>query len=200
MITKNQGEILNLFRKDILLSKTIRQISLMVKKPYPKIYEAVKELEKQKIIQIKSAGKASICEIKLSPEAISTLSFLDTQEAFSRKIPNIDRILKFEGFSEDIILVAGSYAKGRQKSSSDIDIAVITKSDAFKKSKLLENLTLTMKPEIHSIVFSHKDFLDMLISKEENFGKEVFKSRLIFRNAERYYTLIKEAIEHGFRG
>jgi predicted nucleotidyltransferase len=199
MITKNQEQIINLFRKDIFLSKTIRQVSLMLKKPYPKVYEAVKELEKQKILKLKTVGKASICEIEFSAQAIIALSFLETREALSRKIPNLEKILAFDEFIEDTILVTGSYAREKQKSSSDIDLVIITKDNAFKKSKLLENLTLTMKPEIHGIIFSQKDFIEMLLSKDENFGKEVFKNHLVFRNAERFYNLIKEAIEHGYR-
>ena len=40
----------------------------------------------------------------------------------------------------------------------------------------------------------------MLLDKKPNLGKEVFNNRLIFKNATKYYDLIKEAIEHGFRG
>ena len=98
-----------------------------------------------------------------------------------------------------IILITGSYAKNKQTEKSDIDILIITKAGVFKKQKLLENLTLTFKPVIHPIVVTYKNFIDMLLSKEENLGKEAFKNHLIFRNNERYYLLIKEAIEHGFR-
>ncbi|MCX6748415.1 MAG: hypothetical protein NT076_02320 [Candidatus Pacearchaeota archaeon] len=40
----------------------------------------------------------------------------------------------------------------------------------------------------------------MLLDKEENYGKEIFKNRLIFRNSNRYYYDLKEAIKNGFRG
>ena len=54
----------------------------------------------------------------------------------------------------------------------------------------------------------HRFFIDplqespkeVLLDKEENYGKEIFKNKLLFRNSERYYELIKEAIENGFRG
>ena len=40
----------------------------------------------------------------------------------------------------------------------------------------------------------------MLLSNSENYGKEIFKNRLLFRNSYRYYEIIKEAINNGFRG
>jgi len=196
---KSQIEILNLFRKNIFLSNTIREISLNLKKPYPKVYEAIKELENQNILKLKKIGNSNICELSFSQESTSFLSFLDQQESLSKKIPNIRRILEFKEFLDDIILITGSYAKNKQTEKSDIDILIITKAGVFKKQKLLENLTLTFKPVIHPIVVTYKNFIDMLLSKEENLGKEAFKNHLIFRNSERYYLLIKEAIEHGFR-
>lgn len=198
-ISKNKIEILNLFRKDIFLKLTIREISISLKKPYPRIFETTKNLEKQKIIEIKKIGNSNLCSLSFSKESLSILSFLDEQEAIASKIPNIDKILEFKEFKDDIIIIAGSYAKGKQTGKSDIDIVIITKKDSFKKQKLLENLTLTLVPEFHPISFSYKDFIDMLLSKEQNFGKEVFNNHMIFRNAGRYYLLLKEAVENGFR-
>ncbi len=199
MFTKNKIEILNLFRKNIFFSDSIRKISAKLKKSYPKIYESVRSLEKDNIIKIKRVGNSNICEINLSKEAISALSFLEEQEAFSKKIPNINKIMEFKEFLEDIVIVTGSYAKNKQTAKSDIDLVIITKEKAFKRQKLLENLTSLFIPEIHPVVITYKDFIEMLLDKEENYGKEIFKNRLIFRNSTRYYQLIKEAIKNGFR-
>lgn len=199
MLKKSHVRILNLFRKDIFLSKTIREISLLLKKDYPTIHRAVSELEKKDILSIRKAGNAKICEFNLSTETISILSFLDEQEALSKKIPNIDKILEFKEFIDDIIIVTGSYANGKKTKQSDIDLVIITKNKVFKKQKLLENLTSLFLPKIHPIVISQKDFIAMLMEKKASFGKEIFKNRLIFRNTAKYYWLLKEAIKHGFR-
>ncbi len=73
------------------------------------------------------------------------------------------------------------------------------KEKAFEKQKLLENLTSLIIPKVHCLVFTYKDFIDMLLDKEPNFGKEIFNKRLIFKNTSRYYDLINEAITNGFR-
>ncbi len=196
---KNQMEILNLFRRDVFLSKTIREISLMLKKSYSRIHDAISELEHKNIIHVKRVGKSKVCELNLSPESISIFSFLDEQEAFSKNIPNIQKILEFEEFLDDIILITGSYVSKKQNSMSDIDLVVIAKSDVFKKQKLIENLTHLFIPVVHPTAISYKNFIEMLLDKEQNYGKEIFTKRLIFRNSSRYYELIKEAIKNGFK-
>lgn len=200
MLTKNQREIMNLYVKNIFLEATIRKLSLILKKAYPKIYEAVIELEKKNILSIKKIGNSSVCSLNLNRESITFLSFLDKEEAFSIDIPNVNRILDFKEFLDDILIVTGSYAKKEQTKKSDIDLILITRDDAHKKQGLMENMTLTFLPEIHVNAFSYKDFIEMLLNNEFNLGKEVFKYHLIFRNSERYYELIREAIKNGFKG
>ncbi len=192
--------VMNAFRSNIFLSKTIREISSIVDKDYPNVFDAMRELADKEIIKIKKVGKANLCELFLNKESISLLSYLDEQEAFLRKIPNLDKILEYKEFLDDIILVTGSYAKKRENSKSDIDLVLITRGKALNKLKLLENLTSLFYPKYHIIVITYKDFIDMLLDKKPTFGKEIFNNRLLFRGAERYYELIKEAIENGFRG
>jgi len=200
MLTKNQFEILNLYRKNIFLESSILELKKKLKKnSYQRVYEAVKELEKQEIIKIKKIGNSSVCEISLSQKSISLLSQIDESESFSIKIPNIEKILDFKEFLDDIVLITGSYARRNQTSKSDIDLVIISKENAFKKQKLIENLTMLFIPKIHPITITYKDFIEMLLDKKENYGKEIFKNRLLFRNSKRYYELIKEAIDNGFR-
>lgn len=200
LLKRSNMEVLSLFRKNIFLSKTIRQIALMLGKPYPKVHASIKELAAVRIIGIKKVGNSLVCQILLTQEAVSLLSFLDEQEALSMKIPNMNKILESREFLDDIIIVTGSYAKGKQTRSSDIDLVIITKENPASKQKLLENMTSLFAPPVHPIAISYKDFLVMLTSKDDNYGKEIFKNRLIFRNAKRYYEIIKEAVENGFSG
>ena len=199
MIKKSQLQIMNLFRKNFFLRKTIREISMLLKKDYPNTYNAIIELEKDGFVKIEKIGKSKVCSIELNKKTISLFSFLDEQESFEMKIPNIDKILEVKEFNEDIILVTGSYVARKQTKASDIDIILIVKEKAFEKQKLLENITSLMIPKVHALVFSYKDFVDMLLDKKPNLGKEIFNKRLIFKNTVKYYNLIKEAIEHGFR-
>ncbi len=199
MIKKSQLDVVNLFRKNTFLKKTIREISLLLKKDYPNTYNAIIELEKEGLLKIEKIGKSKVCSIEFNQKTISLFSFLDEQESFGVNIPNINKVLDFKEFNEDIILVTGSYALGKQTKTSDLDLILIVKEKAFERQKLLENLTSLMIPKVHALVFSYKDFVDMLLDKKPNLGKEIFNKRLIFKNTTKYYNLINEAIEHGFR-
>lgn len=200
MLSKNQIEILNLFRKNIFLKSSILDIMKRLKKnSYQRIYEAVKELEKNKVLESVRIGNTSLISLNLNKESIHELSYLDEKESFSKKMPDIDKILGFIEFFDDIVLITGSYAKGKETSKSDIDLVIITKDDIMKKQKLIDNLTMLFIPKIHAIAISYKDFIDMLLDSKENYGKEIFKNRLLFRNSKRYYELTNEAIKNGFR-
>jgi predicted nucleotidyltransferase len=198
-LSKNEIAIVDVFRRGIFLKKTIREIALRLNKTYPKVYDAAKKLEKRNVLNLEKVGGSRLCTLKLSKESISFLSFFDEQEAFSKNIPNIEKVLEFKEFYDDIIVITGSYARGRQTTKSDIDVVIIAKDKISQKQKLFENLTLTFHPQIHPIVFSYENFIEMLLEKHETFAKQLFKNRLLFRNADRFYLLLSEAIGHGFR-
>jgi predicted nucleotidyltransferase len=198
-LSKNEIAIVDVFRRGIFLKKTIREIALRLNKTYPKVYDAAKKLEKRNVLNLEKVGGSRLCTLKLSKESISFLSFFDEQEAFSKNIPNIEKVLEFKEFYDDIIVITGSYARGRQTTKSDIDVVIIAKDNISQKQKLFENLTLTFHPQIHPIVFSYENFIEMLLEKHETFAKQLFKNRLLFRNADRFYLLLSEAIGHGFR-
>jgi len=60
MLTKNQVEVLNLFRKNIFLKASILKIKNELKKSsYQRVYDAVKFLAKDGILKIEEAEKAA---------------------------------------------------------------------------------------------------------------------------------------------
>jgi|SRR3989344_1474168 len=202
MLTKNQVEVLNLFRKEIFLKASILKIKKILKKSsYQRVYDAVKSLAGEGVLSIEEAGKSSQISIVLNQKSISQLAFLDEQAAAQKNIPNFNKIISIKEISNYLIIVAGSYAKGNFKKTSDLDLIIVIPDDRdiVKISKIVENQTLLFLPKIHLYVFNNKNFIDMLLSKEENYGKEIFRNHLILKNAYIYYELLKEAIENGFR-
>ncbi len=202
MLKKSQTEILSLFRKDILLKSSILKISKKSGKAYQRTYDSVKELEKKKILKIEKIGNTNLVSLLLTRESILHLSFLDEQEAMQKKLLSFDKIAGLKEISHYLIVVTGSYAKGTQSKSSDLDliIAIPDNEKAIEIQKLVENLTLTFYPKIHLYVFNNKDILEMLLDKKENYGKEIFRHHIILKNAYIYYEILKEAIENGFKG
>ena len=194
---KNEIEILMLYRKDIFLSKTIREISIALKKSYPKTFEAVKSLEKMNIIKIKKAGKSSLCGLNMEQ---STIPFMAAIEYENRpSIPAIEKIKIKNPFH--CLIITGSYAEGKQKPSSDLDIAIIIPNTENKRpyQTALKEGELTI-PQIHGFVFTQEEFQQMLTNEEFNYGKELAKKHIILYGAEAYYKMVFEAEKHGFKG
>ena len=57
-----------------------------------------------------------------------------------------------------------------------------------------------MVPEVHPYIFTQEQFYQMLTTKEENYGKEMARNNLIITGGKIYYSILQEAIKHGFNG
>jgi len=203
MVRKAEDEIMNYFRKNSLKKISILQLmKSLKKKSYQRIYEAVKSLENQEMIKSEKIGNINLISLYLTRQTVIKLSFLDEQEAIAKKIPNYEKIVAINEISPFLIIVTGSYAKGKETKKSDLDLVIIIpdNQDVLQIQKLVENITLLFIPKIHLYVFKRKDFLEMLTDKNENYGKEIFRYHYILKNAQTYYEILKEAIEHGFKG
>ncbi len=202
MLTEKEMRIIGVFRKNLFGTFTISEVSRKLKSTsYPWVFNTVKKLSKLGILQLESKGHSKIARISLdSMLAIKYLSLLDGLEARERNIPNIDEIFKMVNTAYFTLIVAGSYAKGTQAKASDLDVVVISNDDTKSILNTLRNRGGLLIPEVHPYVFTEKEFLDMLLAKEVNYAKFIFKGRLIFFGAENYYLIINEARKHGFQG
>ncbi len=202
MLTSKELRIIDIFRKNLFKAHTIRAISNIVGTgSYSWTYNTVKKMTEINILNTEQIGHSKLVNINLdSSLAVMYLSFLDEIEAKERKIPHIEKICRLIDRKYFTLIVTGSYAAGTQKKTSDVDVVVIVDDKENVKSLLntLKNKGGLMIPEIHAYVFCEKEFMSMLLSKEANYGKLIFKNRLIFFGAQNYYRVINEAIKHGF--
>ncbi|MDP4012458.1 MAG: hypothetical protein Q8R00_02525, partial [Candidatus Nanoarchaeia archaeon] len=118
-INKNELKILELFRKNIFLKMSIREIMNKVEsKSYQRVYEAVYMLVKKRILVLEKIGNTNLISLNLSRESILLLSFLDEKEG--NKAPNYHQILDIKEISDYLILITGSYASGKFNKKSDM--------------------------------------------------------------------------------
>ena len=202
MESKNQKEILNLFRKNVFLKASIRELSKRLnKKSYQRVYDAVKELERRRILELERVGKSDIVSLELNHQSVLHLSYLDEIESMG-KIPSYEKLAGLKEISNYLLIVTGSYAKGNFTKKSDLDLVIVIPDNqkAIDVQRRVENLTLAFYPKVHLYVFNNKDFLEMLLDKKENYGKEIYRNHLILRNAHTYYEILREARERGFKG
>ena len=206
MLTGKELRIVELFRKDVFASYTIREIMKKIKtKSYNWTYTTVKKLKKENMINTEEKGRSTICSINLEEEkTIKYLSLLEGDNILTKKVPNLEKIKKLLPF-DAIFLITGSYSDGSYTSKSDLDIVVIGggQDKGREKTFLLNKLSNEgdlMIPMLHPYVFTVLEFLEMMTNKEENYGKEIARKHLIFSGAELYYHILREAINRGFRG
>ena len=170
MLTKEQVNILSVFKKDIFNSLTFKQIKEQSKQKSNNIVQiALKEFQNQNIIQSKKTGDVTTYNLNLSNNlALSYLNLINEYEIKKTKIPlgitdEIEKkVFKYTEFF--ILLVFGSYAKSKATKKSDLDIAFIVESEATKK-EITPYIETIKRREISSIdyhIFTKAEFLEML--------------------------------------
>ena len=102
------------------------------------------------------------------------LAILEEFDAKSRKLPesNITELINSIPLSYFTFIVAGSFAESKTTKKSDLDIVIIFENevDTNKILTILKNKGRFMIPEVHPYVFTKNEFLQMLLSDEENYG------------------------------
>ena len=196
ILKKNEVKILELYRKNLFLKASIRTLmQLTNSKSYQRIHEATNNLLKNNILKKEDLGNTNLITINLERNTILLLSLLEEKDA--KKIPNkeILETIKY------LTLITGSYAKKTNTKQSDLDVVVITNNEEniVRTQKLIENQTMLLTPKTHIHVIKKSDFMEMLEEPGQNFGKETVKNKIIIKNAETYYELIKKAVENGYK-
>lgn len=204
VLTEKQLKILDLFKKDVFEEYTIREVSKLLKASYTWTFNVIKNLNRMNILNINKKGKANICSINFNNSlTITYLSLLDEVYSSTKKLPwkNINKLLNSIDTPYFTFIIAGSYAEQKQTEKSDLDIVIIVDNNTSTKhieSTLSEGEL--MIPTVHLYTFTKSQFIEMLISKESNYGKLIFKKHLIMCGAYNYYLIIKEAIKNGYTG
>ncbi|MFC1682364.1 nucleotidyltransferase domain-containing protein, partial [Nanoarchaeota archaeon] len=135
MKTKNinvKQKLKDFFFENPTIKLRVRQIERQVGVPLPSVIRYTKELEKEGILK-----SLQIAEIKVYSTDRSSRNFLLEKQFFNIKRLFDTGLVDFliEKFSNSTIIAFGSYAKGEDIESSDIDIYV----ESVSKQKI--NLT-----------------------------------------------------------
>jgi len=182
----------------------IRRITGKKSKGY--IYKALSRLLDEKIIYTEKVGRSLLYILNLdSLKTRSYLGFLNEYASWhSRHMPYkvIEKIASKINSPHYIFIVTGSYAKKKQTHKSDLDVVIICDDNTSPKSIMAEIAfeAEVSIPIVEPYVFTRKEFVQMLLDKGENYGKEVARYNAIFYGGAIYYTILNEALANGFRG
>ena len=135
-------------------------------------------LEKQHILRSRTVGKNLLFsfDFRNKDAVINFIISLEAQKSidFLKKHHKIRSIL--EDINADNMIIFGSYAKGNQRSSSDLDILIIGNHDQEKVRKLSDMYEIEIN--VHS--FSEKS-LPKAFGKNNYLMNEIVKDHIIVR-------------------
>jgi len=177
--------------------------SITKKKSHHYVFEALKKFTILEVITEKKRGNTNIYAVNIENKSLDCLTTVEAvikEKRADVPVQNIRQIMSKIKNPFYTLIVGGSYAEGKQKQSSDLDLAIIIPDSESKKmyQTALKEGEL-MVPEIHGYVFTKEEFYQMLINNEFNYGKELARKHLIYYGAEQYYQILFEAIKHGFK-
>ncbi len=194
MVKNHKNEkiaILRLLIKNAEKDYSIRQLAIQRKINYKSAYEAVMKLNEEGVIDINKQGNNSRVSFNFSFNESVFIAEKEKKEDF---LNNKDFKVLYKRINEIenpffICLVFGSYAKGTAQKGSDLDICTITnEQEVIKEINTIFDITPF---EVHSLEFSSKEFNKMLKSKDYNIGRAIVKNKVILKNIEAFYELIK---------
>ncbi|MFH1682990.1 MAG: nucleotidyltransferase domain-containing protein [Candidatus Woesearchaeota archaeon] len=171
--------------------RTIREISKKIKADYRITYLAVQKLIDKKIILHKKVGTSLLCELNEEYYGFEIYQAEDERRKELFRNKNIQQISKEiaskAGTSMFILVLFGSYAKGRQSQSSDIDLIFISNEGGFENK--IQTLLSLLPLKIHALFFTEEEFIRMKDAKKSNVIKEAIDNHIILYNIESYYHL-----------
>ena len=173
---------------------TIRSISKNISVDYKTVYLIIKELIRINLIKSKKIGQTVSCSInqKEFNSDVFKAELIRREDLFKNKnfsiIYNDLKDIKEQFF---ILLLFGSYASGKPRKNSDIDLMLIADNETIKKK--VKNKISLLPLDIHLLAFTSEEFISMLKTTEFNVGKETFNNNVILFGIEDFYRIIKNA-------
>ena len=197
MITKQQLKILSVYGSNLFGELTFRQVKEQSRQKSNNVVQiALKEFLNNGLVKPRQVGDVNTYSLNLNSLACSYLNLINELGIGERKLPFkvLDeirlRVSRYTPFF--ILLVFGSYAKGKADPKSDLDIAIIVESLQTKK-EIIPALETVKRRELLGIdyhIFTLGEFHEMLMAAQENVGKEIYRDGLIYHGAIPYYSII----------
>ncbi|MBN2042358.1 MAG: nucleotidyltransferase domain-containing protein [Candidatus Aenigmarchaeota archaeon] len=198
-------EILSNFKYKPFYEFGISEIMMLSgKKSKPWVFNTLSKFENNGLLVKRSKGNMNLYKAAMkNPSLVNHFIFLE-----SLKLQKMKKNEIMSNFIEKIpmknycLVVFGSYAEGKEKKDSDIDICVLVESinNSKKLKPYINDVKIKSRITIHDHIITFEEFVEMLLNDEENLGKQIYKNHILAFNGGIFYELVKEANKHGFDG
>ncbi|MBU2561208.1 MAG: nucleotidyltransferase domain-containing protein [Nanoarchaeota archaeon] len=195
MLTKDQIKVLQALLRAITAKLIISDIARELNQKYPQTYRTIKILEAEGLVKTSNIGKSSLVELDLTkyhPEyAIAELDLckqLCKKKELSIVLENIIRMNR-----QFACILFGSYAAGKGKKDSDIDLLFIIPEeyDYGNFEKIARRQLAIYNCDIN--ITTEKGLLEMWATPGQlNVGNEILERHVVLYNAERFITLLRQ--------
>jgi predicted nucleotidyltransferase len=188
----NVSKIINFLGKNSTRLHTMHELSRLTNIPYATLYRTIAQMGD--IITIDAIGRAKTVQLNTDhPVAKAHLAVASYEEEkeFLKNQPIIRKIVN-ELDTKDVIVLFGSYAKGKETEKSDIDLLIINKDG--KKTVSFAKYELLYRKKINPIFVKRKEFELMLRQKEENVGKQALQNHIVLNNPEEFWGCALNAV------
>lgn len=179
-------------------------MKLSEKKSKPWVFNALSKFEKGGLLLKETKGNMNLYRAAMdNPSLVSHFLFLESLKLQNmRNAGIVSKLLESIPAKDYCLVVFGSYADGTQKADSDMDLCFLAQSEeSLKKLKPYVNDAKAKSPAgIHEQLVTFDEFVEMLLRKEENLGKQIYKNHILAYNGGIFYGLVKEAHKRGFTG
>ncbi|MBW2984483.1 nucleotidyltransferase domain-containing protein [Candidatus Woesearchaeota archaeon] len=194
IFTKTEIRVLELFVSRVLDSFTIREVSRLIKKDLKIVHTSIKKLiSKGFLLKDKSGLRLNY------KKNIEDLAYVENirKEHFFKKHDLIKvhvlNFIKKSSLKLFVLLVFGSYAAGKEKRRSDVDLLAILPSESEKFERELKAVLSVSAKGFHINVIPEESFREMLHKRDElNVINETLNNHIILYGAEQYYALLGE--------
>lgn len=186
-ITANFLLILSLFTNGYSKEYYIREVQKLLNVSPRTAQLILEDLEKKAVLESKIKGKIKAYKIKKSDMAIEYLIMTEHYKkiCFLKKHLLIREIAsKAPFFSNGIVAVFGSYAKGIEKKDSDIDVFIAGNYNNNEVKKISKLYGIEINVKNYSLSAFEKSIAN------DSLLKEIIRNHIILSNAESFVRLV----------
>mgnify|MGYP001578608154 FL=1 len=204
----------------MLTPKQIKIFEAFLRKPYKELtYKEIKNYSKEKsnsiiqkavvkflaeeLVKKREVGNIILYAINLDNSTVFSYFEILIKDKSHNLVKNSLKIIREELSNTEFIslVIFGSYAEGKQKEKSDLDIAIFVNSIEDKKNCELSMESAELKSilKIDVQVITKVEMLQMLKDKRENLGKQIAYKHLAIQNPIIFYSILQEGINNGFK-
>lgn len=204
MLTPKQIRIFEAFLRKSFQELTYKDIkNHSHEKSNSIIQKAISAFIKEGLINKRKVGNILLYSVNHNNPIVLSYFYILIDRNLSPLVKSSLRIIKEEFLNMEFvsIVIFGSYAEGKHKEKSDLDVAFFVSSTEDKKrcELVLKSAELKSILPIDAHIFTKEEMLQMLKDKHENLGKQIAYKHLAIQNPAIFYSITLEGINNGFK-